>query len=177
MTQLVGSWPYWEQYRARRDELEQAEASGPRLSSDHLRTVTAAVARLDQIDGEIRKENTTAENAQRERSGLAVDENLLAVQPAIDTLGRDKPGADTARARATQLGGEAASVRAELSELLGRLGLHDIDEPAGGPRVDRRVRRPAGGPEQLGRPEGPARREPPQGAASREGGDCAAGGC
>jgi uncharacterized protein YhaN len=129
LTQLVGSWPYWEQYRARRDELKQAEASGPRLSSDQLRTVTEAVARLDQIDGEIRKENATAEKAQRERSGLAVDEKLLAVQPAIDTLGKDKPGADASRARATELGGQAASVRAELVELLGRLGLHDIDEP------------------------------------------------
>jgi uncharacterized protein YhaN len=129
LTQLVGSWPYWEQYRARREELKQAEASGPRLSSDQLRTVTEAVARLDQIDGEIRKENATAEKAQRERSGLAVDENLLAVQPAIDTLGRDKPGADTARAHATELGSRAASVRADLVELLGRLGLRDVDEP------------------------------------------------
>jgi uncharacterized protein YhaN len=129
LTQFVGSWPYWEQYRARRDELKQAEASGPRLSSDQLGTVTEAVARLDQIDREIRKENTTAEKAQRERSGLAVDENLLAVQPAIDMLGRDKPDADTSRARAIQLGRQASSVRAELAELLGRLGLHDIDEP------------------------------------------------
>ncbi|WP_161966738.1 AAA family ATPase [Mycobacterium marinum] len=129
LTQLVDSWPYWEQYRARRDELMQAEASGPRLSSDQLRTVTESIARLDEIDSEIRTANTTAENAQRERSGLAVDENLLAEQPAIDTLGRDKPGAETSRLRATQLGGEAASVRAELAELLGRLGRHDFDEP------------------------------------------------
>jgi uncharacterized protein YhaN len=129
LTQLVGSWPYWEQYRARRDELEQIEASGPRLSSDQLRTVAEAVARLDQIDGEIRKENTTAENAQRERSGLAVDENLIAVQPAIDTLGKDKPAADTARAHATELGGGVARIHTELTEILGRLGLQGIDEP------------------------------------------------
>ncbi len=128
LTQFVGSWPYWEQYRARRDELARVEASGPRLSSDELRTLTEAVARLDQIDDEIRKENTTAEEAQRECSGLAINEDLLAVQPAIDTLGREKPGADTSRARAIELGRQAASGRAELTEILGRLGLHDIDD-------------------------------------------------
>ncbi|WP_173009806.1 AAA family ATPase [Mycolicibacterium sp. P9-64] len=129
LTQLLDSWPYWEQYRARRDELMQVEASGPRLSSNELRTVTESFARLDEIDSEIRTETTTAEIAQQERSGLAVDENLLAEQPAIDTLGRDKAGAETSRLRATQLSGQAAGVGGELTELLRRLGLHDFDEP------------------------------------------------
>jgi uncharacterized protein YhaN len=129
LAQLVRSWPYWEQYLARRNELEQAKASGPRLSSDQLRTVTEAVARLAQIDDEIREQNQAAEKAQWERSGLAVDENLLGVQPAIDTLGKDKYAADEARTRAAELGRDATEARAELVKQLGRLGLYDDADP------------------------------------------------
>jgi hypothetical protein len=129
LTQLLGSWPYWEQYRARRDELEQAEARGPLLSSDQLRTLTEAFARLDQIDGEISKENTATEEAQRECSGLAVNENLLDAQPAIDTLSKGKHRADEARTRAAELGRDATEARAELVKVLGRLGLYDDADP------------------------------------------------
>jgi uncharacterized protein YhaN len=127
LSKLVDAWPYWEQYCARRDELEQAEASGSRLSSDQLQTVADAIARLDEIDGEIREQNLAAEKAQRERSVLAVDEDLLGVQPGIDTLSKDKHGADEARTRAAELDRDATRVRSELVKLLGRLGFHNAD--------------------------------------------------
>jgi len=129
LTKLIDSWPYWERYRARREELEQAEAKGPRLSPDQFKAVADAVDRLGEIDGEISRQNQIAATAQSERSGLAVDENLLKVQPAIDTLSKKKYGADTARTRAAELSREATAARAELVKLLGRLGLYDAADP------------------------------------------------
>lgn len=129
LTKLIDCLPYWEKYRARRDELAQAKASGPRLSSDQFKVVTEAVARLDQIDGEISHENQVAATAQSERSGLAVDEDLLGVQPAIDTLSKQKYGADAATTRVAELGRDATEAQAELGKLLGRLGLYDDGDP------------------------------------------------
>lgn len=129
LTQLAGSWPYWEQYRARRDELKQAEASGPRLSSDQFATVTEAVSRLDKIDGEIRQANDTAEEAQQELAGLAVEKNLLDAQPAIDTLSKDAYRADEARNRAAALGRDATEASSELVKVLGQLGLYGHADP------------------------------------------------
>jgi uncharacterized protein YhaN len=129
LTKLIDSLPYWEKYRARRDELAQAKASGPRLSSDQFKAVTAAVTRLDQIDGEIRQQNQVAATAQSERSGLAADEDLLGVQPAIDTLSKQKYGAEAARTRVAELGRDATKALAELVKLLGRLGLGDDADP------------------------------------------------
>jgi uncharacterized protein YhaN len=129
LTQLAGSWPYWLQYRARLDELKRIEASGPRLSADHLQTVTTATARLVQIDNEIRRETDVAETARRESTGLAYDESLLAAQPAIDSLSRDKQAAESARAKAAQADAQAAAERTALTEVLMRLDVHSIDDP------------------------------------------------
>jgi uncharacterized protein YhaN len=128
LVQLVGSWHYWEQYRSRQNELEQVEARGSRLPSDQMRTVTEAFARLDQIEDEIREQHQASEKAQWERSGLAVDANLLGVQPAFDTLSKGKYGADQARTRVEELARDAMEARAELVKLLGRLGhYNDVD--------------------------------------------------
>lgn len=129
LTQLEGSWPYWLQYRTRQDELEQIEASGPRLSADNLLTVTTATTRLGQIDSEIKREIDAAETARRESAVLVYDENLLAAQPAIDSLSRDKQVAEKARTEAIQADAQAATERTELTEVLGRLDIHNIDDP------------------------------------------------
>lgn len=129
LTQLIGSWPHWEQYRARLAEFALADANGPRLSPDQLRIVTDTVARLFEIDAEIREETTAADAAQRELSALAVDENLLVAQAAIETLAKDKPDADNSRAEADELSKQASDRIAEISQLLRRLGVHDFDEP------------------------------------------------
>ena len=75
------------------------------------------------------RQNQVAATAQSERSGLAVDETLLGVQPAVDTLSKEKYGADAARTRAAELGREATQARAELVTLLERLGLYDAADP------------------------------------------------
>lgn len=127
LAQLDESWPYWEQYRTRRGELEQIEVKGTRLSSEHLRTVTAATTRLDEIDEDIQRETSIAETAQRERAGLAFDERLLAAQPAIDSLAKHQPAAEAARAEAITLERQASNERNALANILRRL---DLGEPA-----------------------------------------------
>lgn len=129
LVQLVESWPYWEQYRARRDELAQAEADGRRLTPEQLQAVADHTARLDEIAAEIDTQTKQAEQARSQRSGLAVDEALLAVQPAVDTLAKDKHRADEARARLVQLDREASEAGAELVALLDRLGRFGDSDP------------------------------------------------
>lgn len=129
LTRLIGSWPHWEQYRARLSEFALADANGPRLSPDQLRTVTDTAARLTEIDADVRKETSVADTAQQELSALAVDENLLVAQVAIETLAKNKPDADSSRAEADNLSKQASGTSAEVSELLRRLGVHDVDEP------------------------------------------------
>ena len=129
LDQLLGSWSYWEQFRSLKNELQQLDESGPRLSPDQLRIVNDAIERLDEIQDEVLAETTAAEAAERERAGLAVAEDLLGVQPAIDTLTASRPNAKTAAARSVQLEVDAADQRAELMKALGRLGLRDIDDP------------------------------------------------
>lgn len=126
---LLGSWSYWEQYRVLRDQLQQIDENGSRLSPERLRIVQAAVNRLDGIHNEINDENTAAENARRERSQLAVNETLLAAQPAIDTLEAEQPEASAASTHAAQLLGQVATKSEELAKCLGRLGLNEISDP------------------------------------------------
>lgn len=129
LNQLVESWPYWEQYRARREELEQADARGPRLSAEQWQSVAETSARLHRTQEEVRHEKSAAEHAELEYSQLDVNDKLLTQQPAIETLARNKPGVANSRTRASQLGGLLAIQRAKLTEILARLGLRDIHEP------------------------------------------------
>ncbi len=129
LNQLLESWPYWEQYRARREELEQADARGPRLSTEQWHSVAETSARLHQTQEEVNKEKSAAEHAEREYSQLNVNDKLLAQQPAIETLASDKPSAENSRTRASQLGGMLATQSAKLTEILAKLGLRDVHEP------------------------------------------------
>ena len=129
LIQIEGSWPYWSQYRARKDELERIEASGHLLSADHLQAVTSASDRLRQIDNEIKRENDAADSARREATGLVYNEDLLAAQPAVDGLSKDKQAAETARAEVIEADGQLAAERNDLAELLRRLDVHDVDDP------------------------------------------------
>lgn len=129
LVQLVESWPYWVQYRARGDELAQVEAGGRRLSPEQLRSVTDEAARLEEIGGEVGTQSQVVEQEQLNRSGLAVDDNLLGVQPAIDTLAKDKHRADEAKTHAAELARDATEARAEIVKLLGRLGRNADADP------------------------------------------------
>lgn len=129
LDQLEGSWPYWLQYQSCTAELERIEAAGARLSSEDLRTVTTTTTRLQEVLDDIQAETEKAEQAQRERAGLAVDERLLAAQPAIDTIAKDKSAADGAGTKAAQLGTQSENDRAKLVDLLLRLGLADGADP------------------------------------------------
>ena len=129
LIQFEGSWPYWLQYRSRKDELEQIEATGPLLSADDLLTVTSADDRLSRIDAEISRETDAAETAQREATGLVYDEDLLAEQPAIDSLSKDKQAAETSRAMVIDANAQLAAERTQLAEVLRRLDVPDVDEP------------------------------------------------
>jgi uncharacterized protein YhaN len=129
LVQLEGSWPYWLQYRSRKNELERIEANGPLLSADDLHAVTSASERLSQIDNDIKRETAAAETARREATGLVYDENLLAEQPAIDSLSKDKQAAESSRAKVTETDAQLVAERTDLAELLRRLDVHDIGDP------------------------------------------------
>lgn len=129
MIQLEGSWPYWQQYRARKDDLEGIEASGPLLSEDDLHTVTSVSERLSEIDNDIKRETAAAETARREATGLVYDQELLARQPAIDSLSKDKQAAESSRATVTEADAQLATERTDLAAVLGRLDVHDVDNP------------------------------------------------
>lgn len=126
---LLGSWTYWEHYQALQEELQRIDQSGWRLSPELLEAVNESVNRLDEIHDEIQENNNAAETAKRERTQLAVSESLLRVQPAIDTLAATQPTASAASTHAEQLLGQAASAREELTKLLGRLGLREVNDP------------------------------------------------
>lgn len=129
LVQLEGSWPYWLQYRSRKTELERIEANGPLLSADDLHAVTSASERLSQIDNDFKRETAAAETARREATGLVYDENLLAEQPAIDSLSKDKQAAEGSRAKVTETDAQLAAERTDLAELLRRLDVHDVSDP------------------------------------------------
>ena len=151
LTKLIDSWPYWEKYRARRDELEQAKASGPRLSSDQFKAVTEAVARLDQIDDEISQQNQVAETSQsgafgpRCRRGPARCPAGYRHPEQGEVRGPTRQGlASRNWAGMQRRPGSSSSSSPRTTRAVGRR------RSARDPCDDRHTRRPGCGPERLG---------------------------